>query len=178
VFDAKLLKVRVDCRRKKIEKMENPQTIFTHINVNTPISFTHRHHKMPVFKNMELPAGVQVSMKFNVSNGQSTTLSDVVVLVNGPSSSADPSTTTSDMDASDSSSKVDLVRFNDPDLDSGGYLLYKPSEQEDASTYTALHMSAIVLIGLGKDDTTGNDRVWLQVSISEEVRHWEVAKGL
>ena len=127
---------------------------------------------------MELPAGVQVSMKFNVSNGQSTTLSDVVVLVNGPSSSADPSTTASDMDASDSSSKVDLVRFNDPDLDSGGYLLYKPSEQEDASTYTALHMSAIVLIGLGKDDTTGNDRVWLQVSISEEVRHWEVAKGL
>lgn len=132
---------------------------------------------MPVFKNLSLPSGIDATpMTYNMTIGSSTLLSSIIVLVNGPSSTADPSV------SSDSPSNPFLTRFTDPDLESGGWLFYKAKEGEAGTKegeYTALHMAAVVLIGLGKDEGTGKERVWLQVSISEEVSKvfWGAARA-
>ena len=115
---------------------------------------------MNVFKSLPLPLSTPTQPFKLTLPSKSPSDHEVVVLING-------SPSTSDGNTPDTGAVINNVtRFDDTTMERGGYLFYKPTTST-SSEYTALHMSDIVLIGLGKGDDD-EDRVWCQVSISEE----------
>mmetsp|Transcript_4862 Transcript_4862/g.9782 ORF Transcript_4862/g.9782 Transcript_4862/m.9782 type:complete len:211 (-) Transcript_4862:27-659(-) len=136
---------------------------------------------MPVFNTTnELPVSHSLLTQFTVStttnttNSTSTPSSVVVALnvvaANTPTTSDTTSDTISDTisDTTSSSNPSSIPHFNSSTLTPGGWLFYTSNPPTPTSTFTSIHMSDIILIGLGKDEDTGEDRVWVQVQTSEE----------